>query len=1283
MYHSSVRSTTANSGNTALALVAIFSLVLSLFAVVRPAIAFDGAVGPAVPGVVQPGNPVCPAGTTEIKFEGANLVEGQELSVVINDQTVTVTITDVNVAAGTFSFEVVGGLAYVVIAKGGPNGNVYDYRPLGAAHDDGLATPINPKNGQRYGISHLSFCVVPVVASIDVEKSGPAQSKVGDPADYTVTITNDGDVELFIQDVDDTLAGDLTAAVVAECGSLLVDEICVFNYSYTVLADDPDSLVNVVSVTATSGSDGSGMSASDDGTATVNLFQPSIEVTKVADVATALVGDTVTYTVRITNTSSADSPDLDLTVIDDSLEGDLLAECPDLLAAGAYCEFIYTHVVTTDDADPLVNTVSVESNPVGFPNNIDDTATATVDVLMPSVDVEKEGPDLSKATDPALYTVTITNDGDTVIYIDSIDDTLQGDLTDAANVDSSDCGASLAIGAWCEITYTYIVGEDDLDPLENTVTVVANTAADFTGVEVDDTDMFSVELFQPDIEVTKVGDVTEAAVGDDVTYTVTIENTSSADSPDLAFDLISDSLQGDLTDAANYDSSACDATLAAGDSCTIVYTRTILETDASPLVNTVSVESHPEGFPNDIDDSDEFSVVIEEEVEEGSITINKVIDCEECETRTIGYWFNAGASHDDETNALLAELAVADGGDAALVEVDIDGTIYTFATAQDVRDFVAADQQSDDGEQGLSRDGQLLRQYLAVQLNVLLNGEECDLAARMLGDQSVADILLEAEAALAADDEAAEVAAIEKLTAINESDDADENPLACEGTEATPVDGFTFDLYTEAGYLAGDDAIDSGTTSGGGTMTFAPLPFGTYVIVEVGNDLELDCEVVAVLSGGTLNADGSITVTIDEATPDVTLTVVNECETPGEEEEFGEVAIIKDANDPDESFSFSATWDADGFTLVDGGLEASGLLEAGSSVTVTETLSAEQLLAGWSLTDIDCGGAAVTVDGSSVTITVVADTTITCTFTNELEDQPGEGVLELDKVFCVTSGEAGTEFMVFAPVVPGTMSSQRVAEDGQPDEGCWTEDVAFTITGGALSEAKHVTTGDDGILEVALPASETAYVITEDLSGASDEFFVEDGAVTVVLVINWIPEEIGNGTVKVIKLFCETDDAADAGVTFQVEGEDVAVPVLQGCTPGDATFEFGDDTFAVGTDGLAIFTVEVGEYDFAEIAPNAAVYNGTVPVVEGEFTTVIVFNTFVEGEQGGNPGGGGVTPGRGQTPREGTAGGNPLPNTATTPAPGGSLPAMLLALIAVGALAIGGQRMAAEARSRR
>lgn len=669
----------------------------------------------------------------------------------------------------------------------------------------------------------------------------------------------------------------------------------------------------------------------------------------------------------------------------------------------------------------------------------------------------------------------------------------------------------------------------------------------------------------------------------------------------------------------------------------------------------------------------------------GSITIDKQLEeCETCEAYTPGYWFNRGGGGGvDWANDWLGANPQAIAG------------IGTFDSVASVQAELDADTAGDDGDKGLSATGQLLRHYLALVLNVAFaETNDCDLAALTYGDRTIAEWLDAALAALeidASDDDKREIK--DALDAINNSD-AGDGTLECGGTEAGAHAGVTFELYD-----ADDELVDSGTTGADGSLVLdgdpdgAGLPLGTYTLVEVSNDEGLECTIVSVSGDGTtLNEDGTVTIVLTEENADVAITVVNDCEEQAaEEDEFGHISVMKETDEEEatESFSFTATWDSDGFSLMDGDLEPSGDLLAGVDYTVTEVLSPAQVAAGWSLDDIGCTGAAtwsVAGDGMSVTITLGADEDVVCTFTNELEDQPQNGLVEVDKLFCITSGGADTEFFVFDPVLPDALETQGAVADEQLDEGCWSEDVAFTITGGDLEEPMHVSTGEDGILEVELPVSENAYVITEDLSGESDEFWVEEGAVTVILVINWIPDEAGTGTVKVIKLFCETDDAAEAGVEFQVEGEDVAVPVLQDCTVGDATFEFGDDTFSVGADGLAIFTAEVGEYDFAEIAPNAAVYSGTVPVVEGEFTTVIVLDTFVEDELaggGGGGGGGGTTPGHGQTPREGTAGGNPLPDTATTPARGGSLPAILLALMALGALAVGGQRMAAEARSRR
>ncbi len=166
--------------------------------------------------------------------------------------------------------------------------------------------------------------------------------------------------------------------------------------------------------------------------------------------------------------------------------------------------------------------------------------------------------------------------------------------------------------------------------------------------------------------------------------------------------------------------------------------------------------------------------------------------------------------------------------------------------------------------------------------------------------------------------------------------------------------------------------------------------------------------------------------------------------------------------------------------------------------------------------------------------------------------------------------------------------------------------------------------------------------------------------------------------VKVIKLFCEGEAAT---VEFIVEGGDAPVPTISGCEVGDATFELGD--LEITTEGgIALQIVSVGEYSFAETDPNEATYDGTLVVEEGEITTIIVINTFEEGEQPGGGGPGGETPNHGETPREGTQGGNPLPNTAT-PATTGSVPAALLALLMLAGLGAASYAVRAEAQRRR
>jgi hypothetical protein len=123
--------------------------VVAILAVTVALIVSATAFGTHVQPVQQPGNPSCPAGTIELKIEP--VADGT-----FSDGTLTVTI-DVRDTADGQVFDWTSNIGVDrVIAKGGPNGNVYIYNPE-ATSDTGLHAPVGP-SGRYAGLSHISFC---------------------------------------------------------------------------------------------------------------------------------------------------------------------------------------------------------------------------------------------------------------------------------------------------------------------------------------------------------------------------------------------------------------------------------------------------------------------------------------------------------------------------------------------------------------------------------------------------------------------------------------------------------------------------------------------------------------------------------------------------------------------------------------------------------------------------------------------------------------------------------------------------------------------------------------------------------------------------------------------------------------------------------------------------------------------------------------------------------------------------------------------------------------------
>jgi uncharacterized repeat protein (TIGR01451 family) len=461
------------------------------------------------------------------------------------------------------------------------------------------------------------------LCAISVEKKGDKLSKVTDTTHYTITITNTGAVTLYKESIDDSILGDLTDGTDAniddsDCGaSLGSGDSCEITLSYVVQKDDPDPLVNTVDVVYDNKANLSGTKLTDSGSWSTNLFQPKVEIIKSGDTLSK-VGDPVHYTFTINNLSSDDSPDLILDAINDDVIGDLeseanAADCG-MLAPDASCEFSVSRDVQADDPNPLVNVVTVHYHPEGFPNDITDSDTHSVKLFGPGVTIEKTGDTFGKVGDPAHYHFTITNTSGADspdLILASISDNVVGDLMDAAT--EAGC-ATLSIGESCEFDAVRTVVAGDPDPLVNRVDVLYHPQGFPNDITAFDT--HSLNLFQPSVTIDKSADAERSKIGDTVTYTFTIHNTSSADSPDLLLATISDDVLGDLKAAAL---AADCGTLAPDATCEFNVEHVVTAADTDPLNNRVDVLYHPEGFPNDITAFDTHSL----NLFQPSVTIDK------------------------------------------------------------------------------------------------------------------------------------------------------------------------------------------------------------------------------------------------------------------------------------------------------------------------------------------------------------------------------------------------------------------------------------------------------------------------------------------------------------------------------------------------------------------------------------------------------------------------------------------------------------------------------------
>ena len=345
----------------------------------------------------------------------------------------------------------------------------------------------NPNFGEEitYFVSVFNSAVVDaknvvVVDHLDkgLKYFSSSNNGVYDAATHTVT---------WIVDIDADSSLDLTVTAVAE--------------AYGVLT-------NIVSV--------------GDKSASADVNVPEIIPGKSVDVENPNFGDTVTYTVTVTNNGVGDAKQV---VVRDTLDKGLKF----VKATGKYTFDESTNTVTwivdlangesqTFYVTAVAEAYGVLSNNV-FVGDKSASADVTVPEIIPGKSVDVENPNFG---DTVTYTVTVTNNGivdaKNVVVVDHLDKGLK-------YFSSSNNGVYDA----ATHTVTWIVDIDIGSSIDLTVTAVAEAYGVLTNdVTVGDKSA-SADVTVPEIIPDKTVSIANPNFGDNVTYTVTVSNDGIGD----------------------------------------------------------------------------------------------------------------------------------------------------------------------------------------------------------------------------------------------------------------------------------------------------------------------------------------------------------------------------------------------------------------------------------------------------------------------------------------------------------------------------------------------------------------------------------------------------------------------------------------------------------------------------------------------------------------------------------------------------------------------------------
>ena len=519
-----------------------------------------------------------------------------------------------------------------------------------------LATTAPGSNCPSGGTDPACSVSVPVlIPALSITQTSNATSAIpGQQVGFTVTITDSGPTAYTGISVTDTLkmlddadyngdaaatAGSVSFAspVLTWTGNLSPGDTATVTFTATV--HNPDTGDKTLAATAASTAPGSSCppgSGNAGCNITVPVLTPALTITAAASPATATPGQTVSYTITVTDSGQTPYTGATVTSLlsgitdDAAYNGDAAATTgtvsfasPDLtwtgnLAPGDTATITYTATVDNPDTGDHILTGTLTSTTPGNncpASSTDPRCTSTVAVAQLVIDSTA---DVSTTTPGGVvhYTTTLTNTGQTPYHDITLSSDASGLIDNAVgNADQTATSGSFVVGTtgavWTgdipvggTVTLTGSVTVNNPDTGDHVLTEINTSDAPGSNCPDGSTDPrcgTTIDVLTPALTITKTANTTAAVPGATVTYTITVADTGQAPYTGA---VVTDSLDSVLGDAAyNNDAAATSGTvsyaspdltwtgdLAPGDTATITYTVTVHNPDTGGklMVNFVT-----------------------------------------------------------------------------------------------------------------------------------------------------------------------------------------------------------------------------------------------------------------------------------------------------------------------------------------------------------------------------------------------------------------------------------------------------------------------------------------------------------------------------------------------------------------------------------------------------------------------------------------------------------------------------------------------------------------------